>query len=81
MIRHTPKLFAACLVLFTFVPSVQPQTPVKIPASQSLQVVVDEAARSTLAKFADKEVGGKTACDHSDQPARRHASDYGKFSG
>ena len=59
MIRHTPKLFAACLVLFTFVPSVQPQTPVKIPASQSLQVVVDEAARSTLAKFAERKLEEK----------------------
>ena len=59
MIRHTPKLFAACLAVFILVTSTHPQTPVKIPASQSLQVVVDEAARSTLAKFAEKKLDEK----------------------
>jgi len=58
MIRHTSKLFAACLAVFIYVTPIQPQTPVKIPASQTLQVVVDEAARSTLAKFAEKKLEG-----------------------
>ena len=59
MIRHTPKPFAACLAVFIFVTTIQAQTTVKIPASESLQVVVDEAARTTLAKFAEKKLEEK----------------------
>ena len=59
MIKHTPKLFAACLAVLIFVTPIQPQTTVKIPASQSLQAVVDEAVRSTLAKFAEKKLEEK----------------------
>jgi beta-lactamase class A len=59
MIRHTTKLFAACLAVFILVTPTQPQTPVKIPTSQSLQALVDEAARKTLVKFAEKKLDEK----------------------
>jgi beta-lactamase class A len=59
MIRHTPKLFAAFLAVFILVTPTQPQTPVNIPASQGLQALVDETARTTLVKFAEKKLDEK----------------------
>ena len=50
------KLFAACLAVIILVTPIQPQTPVRIPASQSLQTVVDQTARATLVRFADKKL-------------------------
>jgi len=59
MIRYTPKLFTACLAVFILVTPAPPQAPVKIPVSQSLQALVDETARTTLAKFAEKKLEEK----------------------
>ncbi|HYJ85731.1 MAG TPA: serine hydrolase [Pyrinomonadaceae bacterium] len=59
MIRHTPKLFVACLTVFILVTTTQPQTRIKTPASQSLQALVDETVKTTLAKFAEKKLDEK----------------------
>ncbi|MEK6281621.1 MAG: serine hydrolase [Acidobacteriota bacterium] len=59
MIRHITKLFAACGAVFIVVTLTQSQTPVKIPASQSLQVLVEDTVRTTLVKFADKKLDEK----------------------
>ncbi len=59
MIRHTTRLLATCIAVSIFVSPARPQTSVKIPPSPTLQALVDEAVRTTLAKFAEKKLDEK----------------------
>ena len=49
--------------------------------ARSLQSLVDEAARKTLEKFADKKLEEKAAFDHAHRSSRPRASERRAFAG